>query len=95
MVVDAELAGLLGRPVDKPRALEALAARQELVDRMRRHCWLAIEAARAAGASCGEIDGALGTRAGTARRQCEFTLAGQKAFGLAVPERRDPGAPEL
>jgi hypothetical protein len=94
IVVDAELARQMGDTVDKPQAVEALAARHELADRMRRHGWLAIEAARSAGASWAEIDTVLGAKAGTARRRYEVTLARQKALGLAEPDRHDPGTPE-
>jgi hypothetical protein len=94
IVVDAELASLLGRGLDKDRALAALAARQELAERMRSHGWLAIEAARAAGAPWAEIDTALGVAAGTARDEYESTLTGQKDLGLADRGRGDPGPPE-
>ena len=94
-VIDAEMARFLGEGPTKEQALVALAARRELEDRMRRHRWLAIETARRAGATWPEIAAAVGVTAPEARRLYERTLAGQKAMGLADPQRRDPGVPEL
>ena len=94
-VVDVEIAALLGRAPTKGEALLALAARVELEDRMRRHRWLAIETARRAGASWAEIATAVGVKPADARRLYEATLARQKAFGYAEPDRHDPGVPEL
>ena len=94
-VVDVEIAALLGRAPSKGKALLALAARRELEDRMRRHRWLAMETARKADASWGEIAAAAGVRPADARRLYETTLARQKAFGYAEPHRHDPGVPEL
>jgi hypothetical protein len=95
LVVETELARLLGRKVEKPELLAALAARRELADRMNRHRWLAIEAARSAGASWAEIDVALDAKAGAGRREYETVLARQKAFGFVDTNRADPGRPEL
>ena len=94
-VIDVEIAVLLGRTPSKDEALLALAARRELEDRMRRHRWLAMETARKAGATWGEIAAAVGVRPADARRLYETTLARQKAFGYAEPHRADPGVPEL
>jgi hypothetical protein len=94
LVINPEIDALLGRPITKNRALLALAGRHELAERVRRHCWVAIERARASGATWAEIDTALGYRPGQARRAYQTTLARQKSLGLAVPERRDPGPPE-
>ena len=94
-VVDVEIAALLGRAPSKEDALLALAARRELEDRMRRHRWLAMETARKAGATWSEIAAAAGVRPADARRLYEVTLAHQKAFGYAEPDRHDPGVPEL
>jgi hypothetical protein len=92
-VVDVEIDVLLRRPVSKERALGALAARQEIADRMRRHRWLAIETARRVGATWEEIDRTLGRKAGQSRLEYVRTLYRQKEFGLASPGRADPGAP--
>ena len=94
LVVNPEIDALLGRPLTKDRALVALAARQELADRMRRHRWLAIERARASGATWAEIDTALRYQPGQARREYQTVLSRQKSLGLAAPERHDPGTPE-
>jgi hypothetical protein len=94
-VIDVEIAALLGRPPTKDEAVTALAARRELEDRMRRHRRLAIETARKAGATWAEIAVAAGLAPPDARRLYERTLAQQKAFGLADPQRHDPGVPEL
>ena len=94
LVVDVDIDVLTGRPVDKGRALVALAARQELADRMRRHLWLSTETARASGATWTEIDTALASPPGAARQEHEATLAHQKQLGLAALDRRDPGLPE-
>ena len=94
-VVDVEMAVFLDHPFTKEEALLALAARREVEDRMRRHRWLAMEAARKVGASWAEIGTAAGMAPGDARRLYEMTLAGQKAFGYAESARHDPGVPEL
>jgi hypothetical protein len=94
LVIDAEIAALLRRPIAKDQALVALAPRQELADRMRRHRWLAIETARAVGATWDEIDTALGYRPGLARREHQTALSRQKSLGLVVTDRHDPGTPE-
>jgi hypothetical protein len=94
LVIDPEIDSLLGRPVTKARALQALVARQELAERMRRRRWLAIERARAAGAGWTEIDTALGNRPGQAQREYQTTLARQQCLGLATPDRHDPGLSE-
>lgn len=96
LVIEPEIEALLGRAVDKHRALLALAARHELADRMRRHRWLAIGAARAAGATWDEIDTALRYRPGLARREYQTTLARQQQLGLATTAQRpDPGTPQV
>ena len=94
-VIDVEIASLLGRPPTKGEALLALAARRELENRMRQHRWIAMETARAAGASWAEIATAAGLTAIESRRLYETTLTQQKSFGLADPLRHDPGVPEL
>jgi cystathionine beta-lyase/cystathionine gamma-synthase len=94
-VVDVEIAALFGRVPSKGEALLALAARRELEDRMRRHRWLAMEIARRAGASWAEIAAPAGVRPADARRLYETTLARQKTFGYAEPQRHDPGVPDL
>ena len=94
-VVDAELARFTRDGPTKQQALLALAARRELEDRMRRHRWLAMEAARKSGASWAEIAAASGMAPNEARRLYEATLARQKAFGHAEAHRADPGVPEL
>lgn len=91
VVLDAELARAEGRRPDRAETLHALKARRELVDRLSRWQWIAIEDARAAGASWLEIDGAVGAPSGTARAEYERALAAQKRLGLSRPERRDPG----
>ncbi len=95
MVVDVEIAVLLGRAPSKGEALLALAARRELEDRMRRHRWLAMETGRKAGATWSEIAAAVGVRPADPRRLYEATLARQKAFGFAEAHRHDPGGPGL
>ena len=94
-IVDVEIKALLGRQPSKDEALLALAARRELEDRMRRHRWLAMETARRAGASWSEIAVAACVKPADARRLYEVTLARQKDFGYAEPQRHDPGLPEL
>ena len=94
-VVDVEISVLLGRTPTKDEALLALAARRELEDRMRRHRWLATETARKAGATWAEIAAVVGVVPVDARRLYEATLARQKTFGYAEPDRHDPGVPEL
>ena len=95
VVVDVEIAVLLGRAPSKGEALLALAARRELEDRMRRHRWLAMETGRKAGATWSEIAAAVGVRPADPRRLYEATLARQKAFGFAEAHRHDPGGPGL
>jgi hypothetical protein len=56
LVVDVELDRLLGHRIAKDQALSALAARQEIEQRMRGQRWLPIETARRAGATWREID---------------------------------------
>jgi len=90
-----DIATLLGKVPTKNEALLALAARQELEDRMRRPRWLAMETARKAGATWTEIAAAAGLDPRDARRLYETTLAQQKSFGLVDPQRHDPGIPEL
>ena len=94
-VIDVDIAALLGKLPTRDEALLALAARRELEDRMRRPRWLAMETARKAGATWAEIAAAAGMTPRDARRLYETTLAQQKAFGLADPQRHDPGVPEL
>jgi hypothetical protein len=95
VVVEVEMAVFLGRAPAKEDTLNALAARREMEDRMRRHRWLAMETARKAGATWAEIGAAAGMNPGDARLLYEGTLAGQKAFGPAELCRRTPGLPEL
>jgi hypothetical protein len=94
-VVDAEIARFLGKGPTKEEALRALAARRELEDRMRRHRWIAMETARRAGATWTEVAAAAGMAPQDARCLYETTLSRQKSFGLAEPQRHDPGRPEL
>jgi hypothetical protein len=91
VVLDAELARPEGRALHKTATLHALEARRELVDRLSRWRWMAIEDARAAGASWSEIDDAIGAAPGTAWAEYDRVLGAQKRFGLAPPERCDPG----
>jgi hypothetical protein len=93
LVTDADMDALVGRPLTKDRALAALAARAELAERMRRR-WLAIETARAAGATWDQIDTALGYPPGRTRRQYHRVLSRQKKLGLVAVDRRDPGIPQ-
>ena len=94
LVINPEIDDLLGRPITKASALLALAARHEMAERMRQHCWLAVERARAAGATWAEIDTALASRPGQAQHLYQTALPRQKSLGLAAPDRRDPGTPE-
>jgi hypothetical protein len=94
VIVDVEIASLMGRTPSKDETLLALAARRELEDRMCRHRWLAMETARRAGATWAEIGAAAGMKPSDARRLYDTTLWGQKAFGLTDAHRVDPG-PEL
>lgn len=94
LVIEPEIDALLGEPITKDRALLALAARQELAERMSRHRWLAIEAASALGATSDEIDTALGYRPGLARHEYQNTLSCQRDLGLIAADRHDPGPPE-
>lgn len=91
VVLDAELVRAEGRRPDRTAMLNALETRQELVERLSRWRWIAIEDARAAGASWLEIDGAIGAPSGTARAEYERVLVAQKRFGLSRSERCDPG----
>jgi hypothetical protein len=93
VVVDAEVSEMLGRRLERAVALEALAARAELADRLGRHRWLAFESARRAGASWADIDAAADLGPGEARREYERVLASQKSLGLADALRADPGGP--
>lgn len=93
VIVKVDIDALLHRPISKDRALQALAARREIVDRMLHHRWLATETASAAGATWAEIDNALGLAPGLSRREYEATLARHKHFRLAAQERHDPGPP--
>lgn len=93
LIVNVDIDALLQRPISKDRALQALAARREIVDRMLHHRWLATETARAAGATWAQIDNALGLAPGLSRREYEATLARQKHLRLAAQERHDPGPP--
>ena len=94
LVIDPEIDALRGRTVAKDRTLAFLAARQELAERMRRHRWLAIETAGAAGASWDEIDTALRYQPRRAHTEYQAALSRQKRFGLVAPYRHDPGPPE-
>lgn len=93
VIVDAEVTEMLGRRLERAVALEALAARAELADRLGRHRWLAFESARRAGASWADIDAAADLGPGEARREYERVLASQKSLGLADARRADPGGP--
>jgi hypothetical protein len=92
-VLDAELVRPEGGTLDKATMLSALVARRELVHRLVRWRWIAIEDARAAGASWAEIDAALGMAPGRSRLEYERRLAAQIRHGLCSPDRRDPGPP--
>ena len=94
LVIDAEVDALQGRTIAKCRTLAALAASQELAERVHRHRWLAGETARAAGATWDEIDTALHYQPGRARSEYEAALSRQKRFGLVAPDRHDPGPPQ-
>ena len=74
--------------------LAALAARNELVSRLVRFRWLAVEDARASGAGWADLDAALDAPAGTARAEYEAALARQRRYGLVGAERGDPGRSE-
>jgi len=91
VVLDAELVRAEGRPVNKTAMLQALEARRELVERLARWRWIAIEDARAVGASWSEIDQAIGVAPGMSRAEYERALAIQQKLGLSPPSRRDPG----
>lgn len=91
VVVNVEIDALLGRTIPKDRVLQALEARREIAERMVGHRWLAMETARAAGASWAEIDTALGLRSGLAQSEYESALARQKQYRLVAEERHDPG----
>jgi hypothetical protein len=94
LVTAPETDAVLGQPITNDRALVALAARQELAERIRRHRRLAIETARTAGATCDEIDTALSYGPGLVRREHQNTLSRQKRLGLAAADRHEPGPPE-
>jgi len=72
LVVDAEVTEMLGYRLERELALEALAARAELADRMCRHRWLAMEAARRAGAAWKEIDLTVGLPPGGSTSWCSI-----------------------
>lgn len=91
-VLDAELARPEGRTPDKDVMLGALVARRELVHRLVRWRWIAIEDARAAGATWAEIDEALGMAPGRSFTEYHRKLAVQIRRGLCDPDRRDPGS---
>jgi hypothetical protein len=91
LVVDAELTEMLGCRLERELALEALAARAELADRMCWHRWLAMEAARRAWAAWEEIDLTVGLPPGGSRREYELVLDRQKALGPVDANRTDPG----
>lgn len=91
-VLDAELARPEGRTLDKDLMLGALAARRELVHRLVRWRWIAIEDARAAGATWAEIDEALGMTPGRSCTEYHRKLAVQIRRRLCDPDRRDPGS---
>jgi hypothetical protein len=91
LVVRAELARAERQPVEREALAEALAARAELADRLCRYRWLAMEQARAAGLSWAEIGCAAGIDPADARAEYETALERQKQFGLAAPDRADPG----
>jgi hypothetical protein len=96
-VVDVELAVFLGRPPAKDDTLNALAARRELEDRMRRHLWLAMETARKAGATWAEIGVAADMDAQDAQCLCEGAPGrpeGVRPGGTAPPRSRLAGAVE-
>lgn len=91
MVLDAELAAPLGRPLDRAGALEALEARAELIERLTRRRWLAVGQARDAGASWDEIEAAARSpRRGLARYEYVTKLARQQRLGLRHPRRAAP-----
>jgi hypothetical protein len=91
--VDVEIAALVGRPPSKADALLVLAARRELEDRMRRHRWLAMETARKAGATWGEIAAAAGVRPADARRLYDTTLAARRPSATPSPAEPIPTSP--
>ena len=92
VVLDAELTRPEGRTPDKLTMLGALQARRELVHRLVRWRWIAIEDARAAGATWAEIDEALGMAPGRSNTEYHRKLARQIRRGLCDPDRRDPGS---
>ena len=91
-LLDGELARSEGRPPDKDAMLGALVARRELVHRLVRWRWIAIEDARAAGATWAEIDEALGMAPGRSCTEYHRKLAVQIRRGLCDADRRDPGS---
>jgi hypothetical protein len=94
LVNEAGLGRMLREPLAKDIVLAALEARAELVDRLLRWRWLAIEQARAAGASWAEVDDAAGLPAGGARAEYHAVLDRQRRFGLVDARRADPGPAE-
>jgi hypothetical protein len=94
LVNEADLSRMLHEPLAKDAVLGALEARAELVDRLLRWRWLAIEQARAAGAGWAEIDDAIGLPAGGAREEYHAKLSRQRRFGLVEADRDDPGPAE-
>lgn len=91
-ILGVDWARAKGRTPDKAAMLRALEARRELVHRLVRWRWLAIEDARAAGATWSEIDEALGTAPGRSCTEYHRKLAVQIRRGLCDADRRDPGS---
>jgi hypothetical protein len=94
LVNETDLSRMLRTPLAKDVVLAALAARAELVDRLLRWRWLAIDQARAAGATWAEVDDAVGLPAGGARAEYHAVLARQRCFGLVDADREVPGPVE-
>ena len=91
VVLDAESAAPLGRPLDRAGALEALEARAELIERLTRGRWLAVGEARDAGVGWDEIEvAARSPRRGLARYEYVTKLARQRRLGLQQPRRAAP-----
>ena len=93
-VNETDLCRLLHEPLAKDVVLAALRARAELIDRLVRWRWLAIEQARAAGARWTEVDDAARLAHGDARAEYHAVLTGQRRFGLVAADRGDPGPAE-
>ena len=97
-VLDAEVAGALGRRLSTAEALGALAARAELIERLTRWRWLAAGQARDAGARWDDIDATVGSRRpGLARMEYGTKLARQRRMGLPDPRQvvhDDRGRPD-